>query len=338
MTMTATRTHHFTEQPVEVEGATMTAMVCEDCGTRMSEAPEGEDCLGARLDDATAEVQASPSARKGKRSSKKVLEEAAAAIETREATAAATEEPASGEMLEEPLFAAPAPRLPFPAPPFDAAAAFDRICSKRHAVKALRVTWEKKAAQAKESKAELEAGQEELEELIDKYEQEKLEAIASVTPRLVPKPAEKTDGTLLCAFEKQAGEPCPICRNSGELVIGPESEEHRQAAEQRFNAGRSVNVELMTAAEKAGWNLTLDTIEGFSAEQRERLQAWIDHGGDVPAILGRPHIADEAGSSVQPCKVCGNVLVDITVNEPFLLADKVGVDCEGPADETVAEA
>ena len=32
------------------------------------------------------------------------------------------------------------------------------------------------------------------------------------------------------------------------------------------------------------------------------------------------------------------VLLDITVHEPYLLADKVGIDCEGPADETVAEA
>lgn len=298
MTTVAVKTHHFVEKPTEVDGVTTNVMVCDECGARMDDAAEGEECQGADLGEEGEEI-----------------------------AARADEQPA------------PQAALPFPAPPFDAERWAERIEAKNDSVRAAARTLDDLESRAKDARKQANEAREyyervtkELSALIVQRRDEKQAA----QPRLVRR-EPKSDGTLVCLFEEQAAEACPLCR-AGIVFGDPQSEEHRLEAEQRFNARRTAHVELMNAAEHNGWNLTLETIEEFTDEQRERLQAWIDNGGETPAVLGRPHRAGEPGTSVQPCSVCGCVLVDLTKAEAFPIPDRVGVDCDGPADETVANA
>lgn len=171
-TTTTPPPHDFQERPTSLDGQTETA--CVGCGVLVG-AQTSDECPVANLGETAP-----------KRAPVEVLAKAMGVAAQEAAELDAVMLAANGVRPDAALLGEAAqPRLPLPVAPFDSEKALERIFSKRHAVTAAKLTWEKKQAQAREAKSELESVQEELEDLLAEFESHKRAFEASMQPRLV---------------------------------------------------------------------------------------------------------------------------------------------------------
>lgn len=252
-------------------------------------------------------------------------------------------------------------RLPFPVPPFDFAAALHRIAEQNREVTAAREAWEAAKEEASSCRKAYEREAEELEKLIRELESQEKDADRRQAAPLVGYIAEgvaagaenaeaKKPG---CAFERETGQPCPICRDSKpghetrDDPVNPLHPMHEQTARERADCEA-----LQAALREDNVFLDFGTIySGMTAEQRGELLGWSD---SIPITAGlkpsppawfHPHEAAEPGGERQTCRACGCTLWDAAHqltwrgsdrSEPYPVGSLVDNDCEGEPEQEEA--
>lgn len=241
------------------------------------------------------------------------------------------------------------PKLPFPTPPFNFEGAFEHIIEKRHEVKQLEEKHEDLKGRTKKAKDELDEANEELGEMIDDYE-ERIDERAFEHERRARQAAEgHPEGTTLvrCVWDQQnPNDPCPFCpttltitgRHAIVKLLGAEilPRDANGHADQVVAYRQKLDIRATDEAiADLLFGIPLDTIAGWSTEEREEVRQWAatkGTGDPRPKVLGRPHIAAAVtdGAKVQACVDCGAVIKQLDdTTEPYPYASLVRTDCAG---------
>lgn len=116
-----------------------------------------------------------------------------------------------------------APRLPFPAQPFNTKEALHHIYEKRHEVKRLEDRHDDLKNRTKKAKEELDEANEQLGKMIDDYEEREQERNFEIERRQRQAEDGHPEGTTLvrCTWEQQhPDDPCPLCVAAAQTIEG----------------------------------------------------------------------------------------------------------------------
>ena len=272
-------------------------------------------------------------------------------VPTEQATAADPVPTASQEVIDGRV-----PRdvpLPFPRPPFDLEAAMKQIEAKERSATAAWSAYESANERAKGLKKDAEMEDEQLHYLIrdlrtrredSQHSAGLLDAVGQVEGKGESVEAQKPG----CAYERETGKPCPICRDAkpgDETIDRPENPlypEHAEAAHIRASS------ETMRA-DLAAVNvfLAIDELDALDYEDAHELSAWAsalhlsrtsDSSVTVPV---RPALLDEACEAAEPgterqcCRICGTTLLRES-GEAYPAGALVGIECLGEMEDVEA--
>lgn len=154
------------------------------------------------------------------------------------------------------------------------------------------------------------------------------------------KPA--SDRPRACAFERDTGKPCPICRapTPGITPADPTVVQHLAAAASelaRTDALETADLRLVIA-KVAGLELLDETVRGWSTPERQAVVTWLEAPTVVerPAVLGAAHEAADPAGMHQACRICGGAMPHLPDGDAqtWPIGQLVGTDCPGePAQE-----
>ena len=151
-----------------------------------------------------------------------------------------------------------------------------------------------------------------------------------------------------CPVERELQAPCPACQSQrAKGVEADPGDPLHPLHPQHADIARSLLVkdmdDLVARLQKKSFHITTHELQLLPVGEVQILQRYAAQRGKVPpALLGRAHIAAEAGTERQECKRCSGVLLEQkNIDEgaawyPALAA--VGLDCPGPAVESETPA
>lgn len=228
------------------------------------------------------------------------------------------------------------PSIPGIHPPFDWRRAQLTTESLETNVASAERLWESAKKTAAACKSDFDDAVSALREHIQETHRARVDAeFQARRPASEPAPAGEVD-VEACAFERETGKPCPICRNpvagirpADNTILGhvAAAAVTLQANDQLEAAGlRRVILAL------AGVELLEETVRGWSAVERAQVLRYLEAPGVVkrPEILGTAHEAADPSGQKQACRICGApmpFLPDDTKTWP--IGQKVGTDCPG---------
>jgi hypothetical protein len=246
-----------------------------------------------------------------------------------------------------------APRLPFPAPPFNYEGAFHEIVSKRHDVALLEKKYDEKKAAASAAKKDLDEANEQLGQLIEQFEEREEERTYELERRQRQADEGHPEGTTLvrCLYEQlHPDDLCPLCtgdREQVEAFLGTAITARDASAHVDQVAAYRTKFDVEETEDALAsviHRIPTATITEWTPDERAAVRVWafavvdFENGATtiepppLPAVLGRPHRAAAVGddAKVQSCSACGVVLVQIDENTlPFEENARVGLDCAG---------
>lgn len=185
------------------------------------------------------------------------------------------------------------PRLPFPAPEFNAAGVWHSIVGKRHKVKELEREFERADERRKKAKAALDDANTELGQMIDDFEEREAERQFEIERRAAAAAAGHPEDTTLvrCLYERQhEGQTCPLCSGAATFVRGKAIAARNDDRHVEQVAAFLEDLELETLiealAEVAGIVVVHNAVRDWTAEQRTGALSDAARAGAAAAARG----------------------------------------------------
>lgn len=165
-----------------------------------------------------------------------------------------------------------------------------------------------------------------------------------------PTQADPPTRALACVWDKaHPDDACPICASSfsavsalttllGAEIAPPDSQAH---ADQVVEYRTRIDVaETADALDGLLYDVHDATIAAWTPEERAAVRAWATGESswqELPAVLGRPHIASQPGEHAQACTECGAVLRTWNEGDGSIVwlasGARVNMDCLGAQPE-----
>jgi hypothetical protein len=235
--------------------------------------------------------------------------------------------------------------LPGVFPTFDFAAVFKEIVEQAQCVERLKADYDEAKQEAADAKKALDKSAELLMRITLEFERRRKEKAAGPNDASFAAPS-----AIQCVWDQQHPEdPCPLCAmGNGQaffagLTIAPI---HAQAhADQVIEYRTTLDVQAtLDALDGHVHDLPAAIVAEWSPEDRAAVRTWASNNdapfSDMPAVLGRPHIAAAASGDdamVQACTECGAVLRTWNAGDGSIVwlptCARVRTDCPGARTE-----
>lgn len=235
--------------------------------------------------------------------------------------------------------------LPGVFPAFNYVGAFGEIVDQARLVETLKSDYDDAKQEAADAKKNLDKASELLMRMTLEFERRRREKAAEPDA-----PSFAAPSAIKCVWDQQHPEdPCDLCAlGNGQaffagLTIAPI---YAQAhADQVIEYRTKLDVQAtLDALDGHVYDVSADTAAAWSPEDRAAVRAWASNDdapfSDMPAILGRPHIAAVASGEdamVQACAECGAVLRTWNESDGSIVwlptCARVRTDCPGAQPE-----